>query len=732
MARKRIVAHFMHEHERDSVRPLLSEEVLRDGFWIANVDERDIPQIRKNGLFVRILEEKPQPPTRPRPSVAAVARPAEDYFLMKIAGPFVQETELKNRNVQVLGRLQGNQLRVRLSKDRARDVESLPFVDSVETYKIKHSGPREEPLPPPPVSVERPPSLPEGLLLFDVLLHREEDAPSFIQWLDSKAIQHPLHRKMCLRILLSPDPATVKEVKDRVEVEWCQRYLPPRLHNDFARRLSGISDAQGKLCLPIALEGEGEVVAVADTGLDQTHPDFAGRIAGLVARGRAGDASDPHGHGTHVAGTALGDGSASNGQLRGAAPKARLFFQSLLDSQGGLGGLPMDLSDLFQEAYAAGARIHNNSWGSAMASHYTVDSYAVDDFVAENPDMLIIFSAGNSGTALGDKRVGKGFVSWTCIDSPATCKNALIVGASRSDRRSGGYAQLTYHDCWPDEFPDLPIAGERVSGNPEGLAAFSSRGPCVDYRIRPDLVAPGTDIASARSADAPGRSFWGSYPANPRYAFMGGTSMAAPFVAGCAALVREYYVKHRGHLKPSAALLKSTLLNGTRWLSGPDSTAQRVQMPNYHQGFGALNLANTLPDPQTAARLEFVDSWQDPATRIDENLRRRVRYQFHVNGGAELRLCLAWTDLPGKSLQNDLNLFLEGPGGSKWSGNDDLPMAITDEDPTNNVELIRIRAPQAGPYMVQITGTNLMKPTQDFALVVLGELAGPLAMFRGA
>src|SRR6185295_19835275 len=98
----------------------------------------------------------------------------------------------------------------------------------------------------------------------------------------------------------------------------------------------------------------GEIVAVADTGLDDTHPDFQGRVAGIVARGRPGDSSDPHGHGTHVSGSVLGDGSASNGAVQGSAPRARLFFQSLLDKNGGLGGLPFLLGKLFAEAYAAG------------------------------------------------------------------------------------------------------------------------------------------------------------------------------------------------------------------------------------------------------------------------------------------------------------------------------------------------------------------------------------------
>jgi serine protease AprX len=113
---------------------------------------------------------------------------------------------------------------------------------------------------------------------------------------------------------------------------------------------------------------------VADTGFDDTHPDFAGRIVRVVALGRPGGSTDPHGHGTHVAGSALGDGSASGGVVRGTAPKAKLFFQSLLDKNNKLGGIPFRLETLFAEAYPAGARIHNNSWGSAAFAAYRMDA----------------------------------------------------------------------------------------------------------------------------------------------------------------------------------------------------------------------------------------------------------------------------------------------------------------------------------------------------------------------
>jgi hypothetical protein len=92
-------------------------------------------------------------------------------------------------------------------------------------------------------------------------------------------------------------------------------------------------------------------VAVADTGFDtgsriNVHPAFKGRVKKLYGLGRPGISDDPHGHGTHVAGSVLGDGvSATEGNIRGTAPKARLVLQSILDAQGRLGGLPNDLND---------------------------------------------------------------------------------------------------------------------------------------------------------------------------------------------------------------------------------------------------------------------------------------------------------------------------------------------------------------------------------------------------
>jgi subtilisin family serine protease len=321
-------------------------------------------------------------------------------------------------------------------------------------------------------------------------------------------------------------------------------------------RLINVDAAYGR-----GLSGKGQTIAMADTGLDRgeiatLHQDFAGRVPvgfafGLYAKNWA----DGMGHGTHVAGSVTSTGAASGGRVRGGSYEALFIPEGMWSPMMENLTVPSKISDLFSKAYEQGARIHTNSWGSPRnLGAYDGMASQTDEFIANNPDMLILFAAGNSGI----DRDKDGRVDGNSIGSPATAKNVLTVGASKNYVLNGGLqvklSQTRLKDNWPTE----PLASSRMSENAQGMAAFSSRGPTSDGRLKPDVVAPGTNVLSNRSQDPKAEKLWGAY--NKDYVWSGGTSMSTPVTAGAAGLVRQYLVDKRG-IQPSAAMLKAVLMH---------------------------------------------------------------------------------------------------------------------------------------------------------------------------
>ncbi|MFE6621080.1 S8 family serine peptidase [Streptomyces sp. NPDC057740] len=258
-------------------------------------------------------------------------------------------------------------------------------------------------------------------------------------------------------------------------------WLDAKVKVDLARSVPQIS---APALWKDGFDGKGVKVAVLDTGIDATHPDLAGRVSRQENFTNTPDAVDHMGHGTHVAATIGGSGT-GNG-AKGVAPNADLISGKVLDDRGD--GYLSDIIEGIEWAAAEHADIVNMSLGSSTPDDGTGPlSVAVDRATAEHGTLFVV-AAGNSG--------------WNTIGSPASAQDALTVGAvDRSGSRAG----------------------------------FSSTGPRIgDFRVKPEISAPGVGIVAAR---AKGTSL-GS-PVDEFYTSMDGTSMASPHVAGAAALLKQ-------------------------------------------------------------------------------------------------------------------------------------------------------------------------------------------------
>jgi serine protease AprX len=516
-----------------------------------------------------------------------------------------------------------------------------------------------------------------------------------------------------------------------------------RPSNDVATRIIGTSVAMGRS--GHGLSGKGERVAVCDTGLDTgdpatMHPDFAGRIVSIRSYPMTADfsASLVHnpgaddgpadldcGHGTHVAGSVLGDGSGSanvpnrSRRIRGCAYRAELVFQAVeqelewkhrsdLLRQGRyvLAGIPLDLGPLFADAYEDGARIHSNSWSGGSAGVYDPQCRQLDEFVWDHQDFCVLVAAGNDGS---DKD-GAGRIQPTSVAPPATAKNCITVGACESRRPA--FNSERYGGWWPKDYPVAPFKKDPMANDPGQVVAFSSRGPTNTGRFKPDVVAPGTFVLSTRSAMlAWNNKGWAPFPPKRSlYFYMGGTSMATPLVAGAVALLREYLRKN-GIPVPSAALLKAALIAGAKRLPG---YGERGEVVDNDQGYGRVDLDGILA-PRAPASTVFFDV--SPGLRTGESHHEELEV---TSGRRPLRVALAYTDPPGRTLVHNLNLRVTSPSGREYLGNQ-RTVGGGAPDTRNNVELVHVARPVTGKWGVEVTGASVPTGPQNFALVSIGH-----------
>ena len=441
MASKRIIAYFMHEAEKVAAEAALSAAVSTPSFVMGEIDEGRIGDLENQGLIIHELAEA-KPPLADLsttlesahiaahgapsfgfappgiaadtvPDVDATGAPLKPTYTLQLAGPLLAEwrQRLEALGVRIIESTGPRLYAVDVAPASVSAVRALPFVISIEA-QAEHDR-----VPATAMVAEAPP-IAGGFgqaVTYDIRLKSAADQAAVLTFLQSREAVVLGSKDRKIRIVLKENSPVLAELNTLPGVYQVMEYVPPTFSNDRARVLLGIDvAAAGGALYPY--DGTGQVVAIADTGIDDQHPDLQGRFAGIIALGRANDPSDTHGHGTHVAGSIGGDGKASNGQIRGTAPAVRFFFQSILDARGGLGGLPLDINDLFKEAYDSGARIHNNSWGAGTNARYPFTSLEADEFVNKHRDMTIVIAAGNDGT-VNDPSNGAqpGFVDWLSV-----------------------------------------------------------------------------------------------------------------------------------------------------------------------------------------------------------------------------------------------------------------------------------------------------------------------------
>ncbi|MCP4654680.1 MAG: S8 family serine peptidase [bacterium] len=438
----------------------------------------------------------------------------------------------------------------------------------------------------------------------------------------------------------------------------------------------------------VGLSGNGVIMANVDGGVEETHPDLAGRFLSCTGTTCSSTSNQ---HGTHTAGIMGADGSSGltddGGFLRGlgVAPGARMIEQVYNPHFLNAGGM----RQLMTDSSANGALLSGNSWGPAGTPRgYDDDTMQVDLGVRDaepatpgNQPLTYVLSFMN------------GYGGTSSQGTPDEAKNILTIGST----------EMQYAD------------GSQILAI-DDLSVNSAHGPALDGRTIPHLVAPGCRVDSTVTGGS--------------HSLLCGTSMASPHVTGAVALFVEYYRDLTG-VDPSPALIKAAFLPVAHDLAGDrDADGAILGHPfDSKQGWGRLDL-QAVVDPQVGV------TYFDGPQLFGNSGEQWARPLIVVDPSRPLRLMLVWTDAPGHGLggstpawNNDLDLVVEA-GASTYLGNsfaaDGWSQTGGGADGRNNTEAVFLGPTAPAEVTVRVVAADINSDgvpgqgdgtDQDFALV---------------
>lgn len=401
-------------------------------------------------------------------------------------------------------------------------------------------------------------------------------------------------------------------------------------------------------------DGSGVVVAVADDG-GVSHEDFRGRLTDH-------NASQGGTHGDMTGGLVSGSGNLD-------PTKAGMATGSYLHMYH-ISGYP-HVVNAINNFNSLGTVITSTSFSQGCGGKYDATARSLDTDVRAQNVLLHVFSAGNSSSSSCSSVYG----SLVASDGR---RYGNITGGRKAAKNSIAVANLLYSDA-------------RV--------ASSSRGPCEDGRLKPDISATG----NSQMSTGPDNTYRGA----------GGTSAAAPSVAGVSAQLYQAYKSNNSNNNPSSALIKGIMLNTADDIGRPG--------PDYDHGWGRINGKKAV---------EVVNNSQHITSTVSQGATKTHSITVPANT-KQVKVMVIWLDPQGstvaaKALVNDLNMTLKTPSNqtyypwvlSKAAHIDSLQKnAVRGIDNVNNMEQVTLDNPATGTYQVRIAGTSVPTGPQTYHVV---------------